>query len=178
MVEMLVHKIGLSPDGEALVILVDVEQTRLMAIVVGTYEARSIALELQGEKFERPLTHDLFADTLAALEQVLERVEVVKLEGGTYYAVMTLRGPDGVVRQLDARPSDAIAIALRCQATIYVAETVLQQSQILFSDLEAAEEVDKFRELMETVQLGDSQGSPGPPPAAQDDEATETEDDP
>jgi len=175
MVEMLVHKIGLSQEGEALVILVDVEQTRLMAIVVGTYEARSIALELQGEKFERPLTHDLYADTLRALEQTLEKVEVVKLEHGTYFAVMTLRGPDGVVRELDARPSDAIAIALRCGATVYVAEAVLEQSQVLFSDLEVVDEVDRFRELMESVQLADSSGTPSPPPT-QDDEQTETED--
>jgi len=112
---------------------------------------------------------------LRALEQTLEKVEVVKLEHGTYFAVMTLRGPDGVVRELDARPSDAIAIALRCGATVYVAEAVLEQSQVLFSDLEVVDEVDRFRELMESVQLADSSGTPSPPPT-QDDEQTETED--
>ncbi|MEN6343891.1 MAG: bifunctional nuclease family protein [Armatimonadia bacterium] len=154
MVEMLVHRIGMNQQGHTLVILADLQQVRLLPILIGEYEAYAIALALRGETFERPLTHDLFANALQALGHRLTRVEVTKLENGTFYGLLHLTTSTGSVT-LDARPSDAIALALRTNARIFVAEQVLGEAQVWAADLEDDEndELTQFRKIMGNMGL-------------------------
>lgn len=159
MVEMVVRRVGLDQNGRALVILLDLAGERYLPILIGPFEASAIAMELRGEKFERPLTHDLFVNALRALGFSLSRVDITRLEAGVYYAVMTLTDRHSTV-ELDARPSDAIALALRFQARIFVAEEVLLEArEALGEDHESEdEEAEAFRRLLENVNLEPDSG--------------------
>lgn len=171
MVEMTVYRIGLNAQGHALVILSDADDTRLLPIVIGPFEAQAIAMQIRGEHFERPLTHDLFTNALHALGHQLLRIEITKLEEGTFYAVLVIQTVDGVT-ELDARPSDAIAIALRAGAPIFVAEAVLQEAQVLVGDLrqdDEQEEIELFKRIMGQVTPGAEFRDTDPDSATDDD---------
>jgi bifunctional DNase/RNase len=98
-------------------------------MVIGQYEARAIAMELAEERFDRPLTHDLLHSVISSLGHRLERIEIVKLEDEVFFAELDLVGEDDIVK-VDSRPSDAIALALRSRAPIFVAEEVLEQAGV------------------------------------------------
>lgn len=160
MVQMLVHRIGMDQQGQALVVLIDMPEERLLPIIIGPYEAHAIAMELHGEKFKRPLTHDLFINTLHALECELRQVEVTRLEERTFYALLHISDGRHTVT-VDARTSDALALALRAGAPIFVAEEVLEEAQVLVSSLADGDETEKFRELMSQIRISDeSEGGP------------------
>ena len=144
---MQVYKVGVDPQRELpFVLLADAEEKRLLPIWIGPFEANAIALEMQGKVFPRPLTHDLLRTVIETLGYAVTRVSVTRLEGGTFYAELTLEG-EGRRLEIDARPSDALALALRTRADIFVAEAVLAENQILAEEVEAAE-VEKFREVL------------------------------
>lgn len=171
MVEMTVHRIGLNAQGHALVILSDLENARLLPIVIGPFEAQAIAMQIRGEQFERPLTHDLFANALTVLGHRLTRIEVTRLEEGTFYAVLLVQTGDAITK-LDARPSDAIAIALRADAPIFVAESVLEEAQVLVSDLRPDDEdadIELFKRIMGHVPPGAETPNPDPDSTSDDD---------
>lgn len=125
MVEVTVARLGLdSATNSFVVILQEREGTRLLPIWIGRPEAESIAAHLQSVKRERPLTHDLAKNLILGLGADVRKVTITRVEDSTYYAEMQLaRGVDLVA--IDARPSDSIAIALRCGAPIYVADDLL-----------------------------------------------------
>lgn len=150
MVEMVVRRIGMDQQGQALVILSDLSGERLLPILIGPFEAHAIAMEMRGEKFERPLTHDLFVSALDALGYTLVRIEVTRLESGVFYALLHI-GNGERVTEVDSRPSDAIALALRTAAKVYIAEEVLDQAQVRMGDIEDAEEEERsaFKDLIE-----------------------------
>lgn len=128
MVEM--HVLGLSIDPQTnnpIVILKENDGEATLPIRVGAMEAMAISLVLNNERLPRPLTHDLLLMSLNALKAQLLNVEISGLRDGVYYALLTLRGPEGRVR-VDCRPSDAIALALRAGASILVNPDVLQRS--------------------------------------------------
>jgi bifunctional DNase/RNase len=109
------------------VILREVGGERTLPIWIGTSEAHAIAVELQGAKPQRPLTHDLLKHVLAGLGGELRRVHITALRDDTYFAeLLVFRGEEPF--QVDARPSDAIALALRCSAAIYTTEELLDRS--------------------------------------------------
>ncbi|MDY6909937.1 MAG: bifunctional nuclease family protein [Thermodesulfobacteriota bacterium] len=99
-----------------------------LPIWIGLLEATSIATELEKIRFPRPMTHDLLKNVLEHLNVTVERIEVCDLRDNTYYALIHLR-VDDKLSSIDSRPSDAIAIALRTNAPIFVREEVLQKSQ-------------------------------------------------
>ena len=143
---MHVYKVGVDPKRRPLVLLADAEEKRLLPIWIGPFEAHALSIHLQGKGFPRPLTHDLFLNTLEALGQRLAAVEITHLADHTFYALLVLEGPAG--RQaIDARPSDALALAVRAGAPIAVAESVLEQAQVL-TDAGEEEEVNQLRELL------------------------------
>lgn len=107
------------------VILEERDGDRWLPIWVGSFEARSIAAEIDSQKPPRPNTHDLARTLIRRLEGEVVRVVVTELRGGTYYAVLSLRAR-GELLELDSRPSDAIAIALRTGAPIFVRAPVFQ----------------------------------------------------
>jgi bifunctional DNase/RNase len=159
MVLMKVEGVGMDPGGKFLVVLNDDREHRRIHIVIGLSEATSIALALKGEEPERPLSHDLLGTMLSALGQRITGVAVTRLEAGTYFALLCLE-EHGEERQIDARPSDAIALAVRAGAPVFVAEEVLEEAQSV-RDAETAdhapEERQRFRELISRIAPGDSE---------------------
>ena len=143
---MKVYKVGLDPQRRPLVLLADVAEERLLPIWIGPFEAHALSTHLQGKDFPRPLTHDLFLNTLEALGQRLREVQVTRLEDHTFFALLIVEGPGGTL-EIDSRPSDALALAVRAEAEIYVAEAVLEQAQVLSEAGEEAE-VSQLRELL------------------------------
>lgn len=128
---VLVHVFGLITDEETktpVVILRAVEGEETLPIQIGVAEATAILVALQGTPMPRPMTHDLLATVIQTLGGRLDKVEVVDLREGTFYGVLHVRRGHGVVK-VDSRPSDAIALALRTKAPIYVADGVFRKAQ-------------------------------------------------
>ncbi|MEA3399743.1 MAG: bifunctional nuclease family protein [Armatimonadota bacterium] len=152
MVRMKVQRVGIDPSRHALVILADDEERRLLPILIGLFEAQAIAMAISGEDIGRPLTHDLLLSVIEELGGQLERIEVTELAEKTFYALLHVEC-NGKTLQIDSRPSDAIALALRAEAPIYVAEEVLADAQVIDEDVE--EDVEKFKDLLDKVDLDD-----------------------
>ena len=125
MVEVTVARLGLdSATNSYVVILREKAGRRVLPIWIGQPEAESIAVQMNQVKRERPLTHDLCKTLILALGGTLRRVNITRVQKNTYFAAMHLEGPKGLV-EVDARPSDSIAIALRLDAPIFAPETLL-----------------------------------------------------
>jgi bifunctional DNase/RNase len=125
MVEVGVAHLGVERNTNTpIVVLQERDGERMIPIYIGHAEANAIAMELADVKFERPLTHDLMQQVIVGLGAELSQVVLTRVEKSTYYAELHLRRDDHVV-QIDARPSDSIAIALRLKAPIFASEDLL-----------------------------------------------------
>jgi bifunctional DNase/RNase len=130
LVEMVVESVRVHMlSNRHVVILKDVEHDRYLPIWIGAWEASAIAMRLQGMATERPLTHDLFAATLEQLSVRVDRVVISELADETYHARLYL-DRDGIEVEVDARPSDALALAVRGSVPIFAAEEVLAQAAL------------------------------------------------
>ncbi len=119
MIEMKVKGISVDQTGDFLVLLVDHEETKVLPVSIGKLEAQSILMPMEGIEPPRPMTHDLFKVAIEELGAKLEKVVITKIENSTYYAEIHMhQGERNIV--LDSRPSDAIALALRCDAPIFI----------------------------------------------------------
>ncbi len=127
-----VASVSLSNVG-FVVLLRGTEDARALPVFVGAAEAQAIAVHVEGMTVPRPLTHDLFKKVLDCMECRVMRAVVTDLVDGTFYAVLTIER-DGVATDVDSRPSDAIALALRCGAPIYVARKVMDQAGIVLEE--------------------------------------------
>ncbi|HON59494.1 MAG TPA: bifunctional nuclease family protein [Smithella sp.] len=141
-----------------IVILKDLQDNRAMPIWIGLFEASAIATELEKIVFPRPMTHDLFNELLKTFEVYVDRIEIIDIRNNTFYANIYLV-KEGVTYTLDARPSDAIAIALRANAPIYVDEKVIERSRnvdfgVKLNDLDKLKE-EKIREFLENLSAED-----------------------
>jgi uncharacterized protein len=134
------------------VILKDDTKSRWLPIVVGSTEAQAIALQLENIVPPRPLTHDLIKNLLFDLDVNIDRIVVNDLKENTYYALVTLI-LNGEKREIDARPSDAIALALRMQADIFVENDVMNRASIMDQIDEKLDESDDDEELAVSDQL-------------------------
>jgi bifunctional DNase/RNase len=154
-------------SSQHVVILKEVGRDRYLPIWIGPWEANAIAMRLQGVAPERPLTHDLFASTLAELGATVRDVVIADLAEETFHALLTLEA-GGTVHAIDARPSDALALAVRVGAPVFAAEEVLDRAGVL-ADLE--DEVDEsrlsvFREFVNSLDAdADDERREGPPPS-------------
>lgn len=134
MVEVTVDSIRVSVmNYQRVVILKEKQSNRYLPIWIGPAEADAIAVKLQGVAVARPLTHDLLNSVLSALGAVVTRIVVNELANDTFYARITLT-VDGRALEIDSRPSDAIALAVRTNAPIYVEEAVLDKAGIFFDE--------------------------------------------
>ena len=125
MVEVTVARLGLdSATNSYVVVLRERGGRRLLPIWIGQPEAESIAMQMNKVKRERPITHDLCQSLIIGLGGTLRRVSITRVQKSTYYAEMQIEGPTGVV-EVDARPSDSIAIALRLDAPIFAPSSLL-----------------------------------------------------
>ena len=141
LVEMVIESVRVHMlSNRHVVILKDTEGDRYLPIWIGAWEASAIAMRLQGLAAERPLTHDLFAAALDRLGVRVERVVINELTDETYHARIHLER-DGVQVEVDARPSDALALAVRAEVPIFAADEVLAQAALAADpDDEAAED--------------------------------------
>ncbi|MGD8727562.1 MAG: bifunctional nuclease family protein [Gemmatimonadales bacterium] len=130
MIEVKVAHLGLDrATNTPVVILQELDGDRVLPIWIGPAEASAIAMELAGVKFSRPLTHDLVKQVVVGLGASLSRVLISRVEENTYFAELQLQRDDHVI-QIDARPSDSIAVALRLQAPIFTEDTLLETTSI------------------------------------------------
>ena len=128
LVQMEVSKIRIDERrGEQVVVLKERGGTRFLPIIIGISEVTAIKMKISGIQPPRPLTHDLLKDIIAQLGATLQRIVIMKLEFNTFFAKLILQTKEGELREIDARPSDSIAVALRADAPIFVAEDVLNQ---------------------------------------------------
>ena len=130
-------------SNPAPVVLLEDERSRIVPIFVGLSEAISIHHALTGELSPRPMTHDLFISVLEFLSASITGVLIDDLDGGIYYARLTIRS-DGRQSEIDARPSDCLALALRSRAPIEVQERVVADSSISKSDMEKLSEIENY----------------------------------
>ena len=135
---------------------------RVLPIWVGAQEATSILIAVQGEQAPRPLSHDLITTLFGTLGARIDRVDVTRIDDGTFYAELSLTTPTGS-QVLDSRPSDAIALAVRVHAPIWVADEVLDEAGIPaemvdFDHDEEEEKLDEFKRFLDDVDPEDFQG--------------------
>jgi len=153
LVEMVVESVRVHMlSSNHVVILKEADQERYLPIWIGPWEANAIAMKLQGLAAERPLTHDLFARTLDELGVVVRQVIISDLSDDTFHARLFLAAGERTI-EIDSRPSDALALAVRVAAPIFAAEEVIEESAIEFEhEVEDTEEVvDKFKEFLDEV---------------------------
>lgn len=138
------------PTNQPLVLLRELEGTRYLPIWIGAVEASAIAFAQQGTRSPRPLTHELMNQVITELGDELVEVRIVDVDEGVFFALLVFDSGT----QVDARPSDAIALALRAGARIVCAEDVLDAAGIT-STHEEDEEIEKFREFLDEVEPED-----------------------
>jgi len=142
------------PSNQPIVLLREVNGERYLPIWIGAPEATAIAFAQQGMVAPRPLTHDLMATLVTSLGRSLTEVHITDLEEGVFYSNLVF--DDGTT--VSARPSDAIALALRTGTTIFATEELLDTAAILIPDEEEDEdEVEKFREFLDQISPEDFQ---------------------
>jgi len=155
-VEMKVAGITVDPfSNSPIVILKEVDGNKALPIWIGVLEASAIAAELGNVKPPRPMTHDLMRNILGHLKISVDKIEVTDLKDNTFYAMIYLTASDRHIA-IDSRPSDAMALALRTDAPIYVSEEVIKESRTI--DLEKAmatgdekDEAEKWSEILENL---------------------------
>ena len=137
MQEMVVYGVSFDMVGKQPIVLLKTAMgNRFLPIWIGHPEAAAILAKLQESETPRPMTHDLFSTALGELDAQVVRISVVEMRDSTFFARVVLRRGDEEV-ELDARPSDAIALALRSKAPIYAADDVIAESAIQMEDEEA-----------------------------------------
>ncbi len=162
MQEMVIYGVSFDMVGkQPIVLLKTAEGNKFLPIWIGHPEAAAILMRLQGATTPRPLTHDLLSDILRQLDARVIKITVTELRDNTFYAQITL-GVDGSEVEIDSRPSDAIALAVRAEAPIYAADTVLDESAIEFEHEEDVNEdriVEEFKQFLEDVSPEDFKSS-------------------
>lgn len=150
MIPVKVDELFLSNLG-FVVLLKGTKDERSLPIFIGAAEAQAIAIEINSVHVPRPLTHDLLKNALDFLECRLMRIEVCDLKEGTFYARLVL-DRDGRMLELDSRPSDAIALALRCSAPVYVSESVMDEAGKVFDPEELRQAAENQPQSLSTAE--------------------------
>lgn len=119
-----------SRPGCYVIILEDIEQHRRLPIIIGAFEAQAIAMALEKMELQRPMTHDLMINTLEGLAATLKEVHVTHVHEGIFYAQLLLHPLSGEPLEVDARPSDAIALAIRSGCPILASEQVMEKAAV------------------------------------------------
>ena len=155
-IEMKIRGLLVDPSTNSpIVILKDVDGDAVLPIWVGLYEANAIALEVEKATPPRPMTHDLLRNLIHGLNAQVQRIVVSELRDDTFYAVIWME-QNGELVTIDARPSDAIALALRADCPIYVSEEVLKVAKVIPSaaNSPSSEELRKWLESLNDEDIG------------------------
>jgi uncharacterized protein len=153
MIEMVIYGVSFDLVGkQPIVLLKTADGNKFLPIWIGHPEAAAILMKLQGASTPRPMTHDLVTDMLEQLDAQVTRITVTELKENTFYASITV-AQNGSEIEVDSRPSDAIALAVRAEAPIYANERVIEESAIEFEGEEVNEDeiVDEFRKFLDDV---------------------------
>ncbi len=151
---MKVDKLGIDLlTHDPVVILKDLEGRRYLPILIGPFEATAIALALEGTQVPRPLSHDLMRMMLEALQAKLEQIVIHDIKDSTFFAKLVVR-TNGETQEIDARPSDGIALALRMQAPIYVSDKIALEETVP-DKKDDTEELERFKKFIEELKPSD-----------------------
>ena len=153
MQEMVIYGVSFDMVGkQPIVLLKAVDTNKFLPIWIGHPEAAAILMKLQGASTPRPMTHDLVTDMLGQLDAHVVRITVTELRESTFYAQITV-AQDGTEIEIDSRPSDAIALAIRAEAPIFAADDVIEESAIEFEgdDVNEEEMVAEFKRFLDDV---------------------------
>jgi uncharacterized protein len=158
MQEMVIYGVSFDMVGkQPIVLLKTAEGNKFLPIWIGHPEAAAILMKLQGAATPRPMTHDLLTEVLQKLEARVVRIAVTELRENTFYALITV-AVDGSEIEIDSRPSDAIALAVRSDAPIYADEAVIEESAIEFEHEEDVNQdavVEEFKRFLDEVKPDD-----------------------
>jgi bifunctional DNase/RNase len=154
MIEVKINGLFLTPSKASGVILKEMNGERTLPIIIGEYEAQSIALGIEKIEPPRPITHDLTLNLLKALNSKIERVVVTELKNNTYYAILHINQSKQYYK-IDSRPSDAIALAVRENIPIFVEEEVMDKGSFTSNEIQDIEEgkVDLEEDRLEKLRL-------------------------
>lgn len=157
---MSIYGVSFDMVGKQPIVLLKTEEgNKFLPIWIGHPEAAAILMKLQGQETPRPMTHDLFVDLVGQVGAQCESVTVTELKDNTFYAQINLL-VNGETVEIDSRPSDALALAVRTDAPIYAADDVIEESAIEFEhEVEDTEEVvEKFKDFLDNVSPEDFAG--------------------
>jgi uncharacterized protein len=164
MIEMQLGGLGFDPRNMSpIVLLRDLEERNFLPIWIGMFEAAAIAMELQEFKPPRPMTHDLLAEVIHVLGGEIDRIVINEIQNDTFYSIVEIilandpeagKDEEAEVLRLDARPSDAIALAVRTDAPIYVSEQVMYKAKMVNAEKDE-EETKKFKEFISDIKPED-----------------------
>ena len=162
MIEMQLGGLGFDPRNMSpIVLLRDLEERNFLPIWIGMFEAAAIAMELQDFKPPRPMTHDLLAEVINLLGGEVDRVIINEIENDTFFSIVEIavfpdedKPDEAEVLRLDARPSDAIALAVRTDAPIYVSESVMAKAKMVNAEKDE-EETKKFKDFISDIKPED-----------------------
>ena len=156
MIEMKVMGIALDTrTGSPIVVLHDLDNRKALPIWIGSAEASAIIRKIENLKVQRPMTHDLIIDVVEKTGYEIDRIEISDVDDDTYFATIYLKNDADEEKEIDARPSDAIAVAIRVNAPIFVSPSVLAEGAIS-SDLQKdAEEAEEFKNFIQSIKPSD-----------------------
>lgn len=157
MIEMKVMGIALDTrTGSPIVVLHDKENRRALPIWIGSAEASSIIRKIENLSVTRPMTHDLIISIIEKVGYKISKVEINDVEKETYFATIFLGNEDdGKIIEIDSRPSDAIAIAIRIDAPIYVTANVLSNGSVSTDSTKDAQEAEEFKNFVQSLKPSD-----------------------
>lgn len=163
MIQMELGGLGFDPRNMSpIVLLRDLEERNFLPIWIGMFEAAAIAMELQNFQPPRPMTHDLMSEIIANLGGVIDKIVISEIKDDTFYAIIEMRileeEEEGLAEQdvikIDARPSDAIALAVRTDAPIFVSEQVMLKAKMVNTEKDE-EETKKFKDFIDNINPND-----------------------
>lgn len=155
MIEMKVMGIALDTrSGSPIVVLHDIDNKKALPIWIGSAEASAIIRKIEKLTVSRPMTHDLVVDVVKKTNYKIDRVEINDVEDETYFATIFLTNGEEEI-EIDSRPSDAIAVAMRADAPIYITETVLMNGGVSTDSARDEEEAEEFKDFIQSIKPSD-----------------------
>jgi len=135
MISVKIQKISYHPSSRSYAVLLkETNGKRILPILVGTFEAQSISLALEEIETPRPLTHDLICEIISGVKASISRVIISKLNDGVFYAKLEIKNAQLGLKVIDARPSDALSVAIRLKSKIFVSEDIIEEAGIIFKE--------------------------------------------
>lgn len=156
MIEMKVMGIALDTrTGSPIVVLHDKDNRKALPIWIGSAEASAIIRKIENLTVSRPMTHDLIINMIEKLGYTLDKIEINDVEKETYYATMFIKDSEGNTTAIDSRPSDAIAVAIRVEAPIFVTANVISNGSVSTDSAKDEAEAQEFKKFVQSIKPSD-----------------------